>query len=371
MLALYMYLNTKDKEQRNSKIKFFCGFLVFIVISMYTHILPAVFIIGLVLLDIFLNGNYRHKVYVAVVLCLVVLFLISSLNPHQVMTYFILPSSMSSQFKLSNIFLYSISDLLLGVSIFFGSVVMVILSLISILLYKPKINIMFEYLFGCILLFVVSWLFYSPYLIAPTRVIFYFILPLSFFTSLLISKFKTILSIIFILIIITTMILTSINGANTMLYINNAMTSDEYEFLGHSSIIHNTYNFTEWWTDVPMKNSLIFYSSDLRLPLLQDSFYTIENQRIEVNLNLTVSTTKTTINANETTTVEIIPPFFKYIILSPRMEKSAFFFFKTKYRTVQINQPIPDIWKDLPDWKLVEEYKNIKIYKWIGTSIDG
>jgi hypothetical protein len=82
-------------------------------------------------------------------------------------------------------------------------------------------------------------------------------------------------------------------------------------------------------------------------------------------LNL-ISTTITTTNIDGTVVITKVPPIYKYIIFSPRMEKSAFFFINTKYRTIQIKQPLVDIWKDMTDWKLIEEYKNIKLYKWCG-----
>jgi len=97
-----------------------------------------------------------------------------------------------------------------------------------------------------------------------------------------------------------------------------------------------------------------------------DQSYVIEASKITVSINSTKATTTIIIYENGTVITKITPPIFKYVVLSPRMEKSAFFNVNTKYRTIQINQPIVDIWKDLPDWKLVEEYKNIKLYKWCG-----
>lgn len=342
-----------------------------ITISIFTHTLPAMLVIGLVSLDIFLKGSKKQKLFVFIIIFLSIVFLFSPFNPNQVMISAILPSTMLSHFSLSNIFLYSITDFLLGASIFFGSVCLVAITLISLFLCRPKFSIMYEYLFGCICLFLVSWFFYSPYLVGPTRIVFYFIIPLSYFVSILVSKFKNKISIIFTLFIVVCMVLTSLNGSNTMLYINNAVTSDEYNFLEHSSLIHSTYYFGEWWTDMPLKSSLLLFSSNLTKVVLPDTFWVLEGQKVKVDLNSTKTTLKIIVNTNGTTTTVVIPPIFKYVILSPRMEKSAFFFFNTEHRTIQVNQPIPDIWKDMPDWKCVEEYKNIKIYKWTGTIIEG
>jgi hypothetical protein len=370
IIALYSYLNIKNKELRKDKIIFFCGFLVFMTISIFTHILPAVFIFGVVSLDVFLKGSTKHKIIVILGIFMLVSFLYSPLNPHQTMMYSIIPSVMLSQFNLSNIFLYSISDILLGVSIFFGSIVLLILTIISIIIYKPKTQIMFIYLFGCVFLFIISWFFYSSYLIAPTRVLVYFILPLSYFSSLLFNILKFKKSIIFMFIVIIIMVFSSLNGINTMLYVNNTMTSDEYEFLDKSITVGSTYNFGDWWTDMPLKSSILLFSSDLRPAILPNTFYLVDGQKIILDLNSTKST-KSIIYVNGTEIILKKPPVFKYILLSPRMEKSAYFHVNTKYRTIQLNTPIVDIWKDLPDWKLVEEYKNIKIYKWIETYIEG
>jgi hypothetical protein len=117
---------------------------------------------------------------------------------------------------------------------------------------------------------------------------------------------------------------------------------------------------------MPLKSSLLLFSSNLKPTILPDTFHVNDNKNIVVNLNSTISTTITTTNIDGTVVITKVPPIYKYIIFSPRMEKSAFFFINTKYRTIQIKQPLVDIWKDMTDWKLIEEYKNIKLYKWCG-----
>lgn len=375
MIALYMYLNIKDKEQRNHKIKFFCGFLVFIIISIFSHLLPATFILGVISLDMFLRGNKKNKILVLLFMCSVIIFLYSPLNPNQTMMYSIRPDFLLSQFSWSNISsLYSISDLIFGVSIFFGSVVLIFLSLPEILSFKYKNQFMYIYLFGCLVLFVASWLVYSNYLIAPTRVVLYFIIPFSYFTSIFISKFKNKISVICVFIIVITTILTSLNGVNTMLFIDKSLTLDEYTFLEKSVCVQTATSFGDWWTDTIFRESLLISLNNtvsVRPSSLPNISNIVDTTKLRANVNTTLSTTTTTTYTNGTTITKIVPPIFKYILLSPRMEKSAFFLVNTKYRTIQINEPVVDIWKDLPDWKLVEEYKNIKIYKWIGTGIGG
>jgi hypothetical protein len=375
MLALYMYLNIKNKTLRKDKIKFFFGFLVIITVSIFTHLLPATLIIGIVSLDMFLKGNKRNKIIVSLFVCLVIIFLYSPLNPDQTMMYSIRPDLLISQFNLSNILsLYSISDLMLGVSIFFGSVVLIFLSLPEILSFKYKNKFMYIYLFGCLILFIASWLIYSSYLIGPTRVVFYFIIPFAYFTSIFISKFKGKILVIFVFIIIITTILTSLNGINTMLFIDKSLTLDEYTFLEKSTIIQNTTYFDNWWTDTVFRDSLLISLNNInstKPSSLPNIYNSIDVEKLRLNINATLSTITITTYENGTIITKNNPPIFKYVLLSPRMEKSAFFLVNTKYRTIQINQPIPDIWKDLPDWKLIEEYKNIKVYKWIGTDIEG
>jgi hypothetical protein len=370
IVALFFYING-DSNQFKENVKRYVIILLFIILSIFTHVLPATFIIGVISFDIFIRGSVKSKLLIMVSIFIFLLFLYSPLNPNGVMMHSINPSVMLSQFSLSNIFLYSISDLLLGLFIFLGSVILVILTSISILLCRRSSQIMYIYLFGCISLFMASWLVYSAYLIAPTRVIIYFVLPISYFSSLLICKFKQniIIALTFILIILS--VLTSVNGINTMLYINNCMTLDEYVFLENSNTVRSTYNFSEWWTDMPLKSSLLLFSSNLKPTVLPNTFHVNNETKIVINLDSTVSTTISVINSDGSITFKKIPPKYKYIILSPRMEKSAFFFINTKYRTIQVNQPIFDIWKDMSDWKLIEEYKDIKLYKWIDTNIEG
>ena len=109
---------------------------------------------------------------------------------------------------------------------------------------------------------------------------------------------------------------------------------------------------------MPLESSILLFHSPYEIPTLPDTMYDLNNGKDLIELN----STRATVLANGT----IIPPRFKYILISPRMEKSAFFTIDTNNRTIQINQPITDVWKNLPDWKLIEEYRNVKVYKWIG-----
>jgi hypothetical protein len=88
--------------------KNYIGFVGFIIPSLYAHLLPAVFIIGVVSLDIFLKGTVKNKIIVIIFGICLILFLYSPFNPHQRMIYSITPNIFASQFNISNIFLYSI-----------------------------------------------------------------------------------------------------------------------------------------------------------------------------------------------------------------------------------------------------------------------
>ena len=353
---------------RNKYLKF----SVLIILSLFSHILPAVFILGIVFLDTFLKGNTKQKSIVIVVGICLVLFLYSPLNPHQRMIYSITPNIILSQFSLANIFLYNIQDILLGVGIFSGSVVLLLLTFVSIVSIRPKKQLMYIYLFGAISLFIASWMFYSPYLLAPTRVVFYFIVPLSFFSTILITKSKHINQKSFTFIIVLIMIISSLNGVDTMLYTSKAVTLDEYYFIENSVVVNDieSKNYDNWWADTPLRSALTIWGVFSKSTFELSQTYVIEATKITINVNSTKTTTKI-VYENGVMVTKIVPPIFKYVVLSPRMEKSAYFNINTKYRTIQISQPVVDIWKDMPDWKLVEEYKNIKLYKWIGIDIEG
>jgi hypothetical protein len=358
LIALYMYIEFNISDKINIKARYVVGFIIFILLSVFTHTLPPIFIIGVVSLDLLLKGSRKIKIGIFIFILSLFIFLISPLNPNQVLAHTIFPASLLSQFNIFNLFLYNIPDMILGLSIFLGSIIILTLSFISILIYKPNVKIMYIYLFGAISLFFVSLFFYSPFLIGPTRSIFYFVLPISYFISVLISKLNNKYTIFITLLLIITMITTSMFNVNTMLYLNNTVTTDEYNFLSTSTLIHDTSNYQDWWMDTPLKSSILLFYSPYKIPILPETMYNMNNARDTIQLN----STRVTVLSNGT----IIPPKYKYILLSQRMEKSAFFTVNTKYRTLQIIIPIVDVWKDLPDWKLVESHDNVKIYKWIG-----
>jgi hypothetical protein len=228
---------------------------------------------------------------------------------------------------------------------------------------------MYIYLFGTFTVFVVSWLVYSSYLIAPTRVVFYFIVPLSYFTTILISQFRHFQKLI-VLLIIFIMIISSYNGVDTMLYTNKCVTKDEYEFLENSKTI-NEFDYEEygiWWADFPLRSALLLRGVYRNPTFIPDLSYAETESKAISDINNTLPTIIKIKYDNGTTITKIIPPVFKYVILSPRMEQHGFFMIYTKYRTIQVYDPIPDIWKDSWGWELVEVYRNIKVYKWIGDT---
>jgi len=162
------------------------------------------------------------------------------------------------------------------------------------------------------------------------------------------------------------MILTSLNGISVMLYTNNFMSIDEYVFLENSPTIHSLNSYSDWWTDMPFRASLLIANTNASPTSLPNLPHLINTTSARLKINATISTIITETFTNGTVTTRIIPPTYKYVLLSPRMERNAFFFMYTNSRTIQINYPVVDIWKDMPDWKLIEEYKNIKLYKWCG-----
>ena len=158
-----------------------------------------------------------------------------------------------------------------------------------------------------------------------------------------------------------------------MLYTSKTVTLDEYYFLENSKIINGIEykNYDDWWADTPLRSALAMRGNLSKPTFTSDQSYVIEASKIVVNVNSTIPIITKITYDNGTVETKITSPIFKYVILSPRMMKSAFFNINTKYRTIQVNQPVVDIWKDMSGWKLVEEYKNIKLYKWIGTNIEG
>lgn len=375
LFALILYLK-----------KNYVGFAALIIVSFFVHLLPPALMLAIVSIDLFFKGSKRSKIIVVLALVVTVVFLYSPLNPHQRILASIDPSVILSKFKLSNIFsLYSLTDLSFGISIYFGSILLLIIAVVSMLIFKTKNRQMWIYLFCVCSLFAFSWVVYISTLMAPTRMMFYFIIPLAYFASILINKLGSVSVGVITLILILAMIGSSLIGVTSVLYVKTSLTIDEYTFLETCKEINfKDIPFTQWWSDMPMKSALAMYTQNKKPSVVIDKTFFSNATQAAAYKNTTVTTIHTTTfttvtthtetytnetihittHVNETVKVEKVPPLYIYVILSPRMESGALFFDYSQYRTTQDIEPVEDIWKNAVDWKLIEEYNDVKLYKW-------
>jgi len=346
ILALALYQQTK--------IKYGFGLVLGCLgLSLWSHVLPAVIIAGTIFIHKFLFSGLKGKI---IGLCLIIgvgLILFSSFSPHLRVIDVGNPITMLSNLSISNLFLYSITELFFGIKIFSGLLILLLLS-IPMLILKPKNHkILLSLLIVSILIFIFSWIAYSPQIFAPPRLTLYFVIPLSYYATLTIWKiYKTNKKSLFIVgLIVTTMLISIFSGLQPMLWIDNAMTKYEYQALqDNKDIITDVY---DWWCDYPVRIAI----TRITLSNIKHAPTNETKAIIDSEIFRNYSATVTPNNAN-------IVISFKYVFYSERMSKEGLFImYYGEGRSKQIREPIPNIWETSPFWKLVYNNTEVKIYE--------
>jgi hypothetical protein len=346
IFALYFY----SKKQ-------YLPTVVLISLSFYTHLLPAFFLVLTIFLHQFFIRSKKAKILITIPLFSIIIFLLSPLNPHQRLVSVLNPATLLTHFNLSNLFVYSLTDLAFGIIIFLGIILLSLLTLISLVKYKTQNKIIFSMLVIAISVFIFSWIVYSPNLFAPPRLTFYFVIPLSFYTAVFITKFNFKTKVpklwkhFLVLFILISMICSSIFGSQTMLFYQNSVTKNEYLALNDLNNL-GLFNIdpSYWWSDYPIRISisaitLIMYSNI--------SITTTVDETSVINNSIQLA------NQNDTLKSDTI---FKYIFFSERMEKESFFTVFTNNRTTQIREPLNDIWSNSTMWELIYSNYGVKVY---------
>jgi hypothetical protein len=322
--------------------------IILLGLTFYTHLLPGFFIILTIFIYQFITRNIKIKILSIAIFLGVVLFLFSPLNPQQRLISTLNPVTLLSHFNLSNIFLYSGQDLILGITIFLGTIVLGILTLISFKKYKTQNTFIFSMLIASILLFVFSWITYSPQLFAPPRLTLYFIIPLSFYAGILLIKLRKSFIFISILLITIIMVSSTFPGLQPMLLYQNSVTTNEYKALGDlQQQGYMNVNPYYWWSDYPIRIALTARSPLGFGPTIEINETQIKNISLEM--------------FNETMALDLSTSF-KYIFFSERMEQESFFLIYTENRTQQIRKPISDIWQNSTIWQLIYHNYGVKVY---------
>jgi asparagine N-glycosylation enzyme membrane subunit Stt3 len=341
--ALYLY--TRKKYVPAS---------ILIGLAFYTHLLPAVFAVLIIFTHQFYIRSIKIKVLSIISISAMALFLLSPFNPHQRLASVIEPTVLITHFNPSNIFLYSFSDILIGLSVFLGTVALGLLTIISLVKYKIQNKLVFSMLIVAFLVFVFSWIVYSPNIFAPPRLTFYFIIPLSFFASVLIVKSyqPTFIKYGVVALIVSLMLCSSIVGLRSMIWVQNSATNDEYSALDDlQNLGLLNINPSRWWSDYPIRISI---TSRASLTNPDMSINSAVNETDVINSSAQLADQNATLNQNT---------LFKYVFFSERMKKESFFTVYTDNRTAQIREPLHDIWSNSSIWHLIYYNYGVKVYE--------
>lgn len=339
--ALAVYQKAKTK-------KMFALFVGLISLSLWSHILPAIFVVGTVFVHRFLFGNRKEKIVGLVLAISVALLLLSPFSPHKRIVSVGNPLTLLSNFSVENLFLYSGSDLLVGAQMFLGLLALFLLAVPSVICSRKKSKLQFSFLAVAVLFFGFSWVAYSPQVFAPPRLTFYFIVPLAYFATLTVWKlfnYKNIkpLAIGFIL---SLMILSVSFGLQPLLWVNNSLTNAEYQALNDNKDIIN--NVNNWWMDYPV-----------RIAVTRMTINSISQSAL--NETEAIISSQSWINASDTLIAN--KTGFSYVFYSERMAKEGLFIvYSEGQRTQQIRKPVENIWENSSLWELIYENSEVKVY---------
>ncbi len=328
-------------------------------ISFISHLLPGLFVVLTIFLHQLLFGQRKNKIIACFIILGGILFLYSPLNTHQGLTSRLTPIELLSNLKISNFSLYSISELYLGFKVYFGTIVLLYLSFLSL----PKIihnksKLMWSMFLASCGLFLGLWLDYNTNLLSPTRLMIYFIIPLSYFSVCSInwlSSNKNSKKILITSLILLAMFSAFINGLQPMLWVNDSLTKnenmalDQIQSLQLLKIPSGEYwqRFYPVWGDYP---ALVGLTSRTMTTNVALEFNDTVNIQLWTNLLNPYSTlTNTT--------------FFKYVFISDRIIKNGLFINYTTTRNFLIHKPVQDIWYNSSIWNLIYSSNGVKLYE--------
>jgi len=329
----------------------------FLILSLFSHLLPGAFTIGVVAVDMFLNTSKKKKL-IAIGLCLAFyLFILSPFDTHIKQQDKINPIYLISRFKISNIMLYSATDIAFGISVFMGSIFLILFSLLEIISTKFSIDkIIISMLIVATGLFTFSWIFYSPYLFAPPRLTIYFIIPLAMLSSKWISSMKGNRKYIIFMFISVIMILSTFSGLNAFLTVSDAPTLNEYSAINDLYKTGVIKDYDKWFADYPATCSIVSAEITDSFLYIKPANQTLVDTQSEELYNMihTLATNTTAQNIK-------VPSRYDYIFVSDRMTNLAFFNIYTGSRAYQVHFPFK--WEESSSWRLIYNRYGVKVYQ--------
>jgi hypothetical protein len=304
-----------------------------------THLLPTAYALAVVYLDRMLVLPNRWRAVLGLSVVALVAAFYSPLNPHQRIVSTLNPVSLLKGFILSNIGIYSLQELGLGLTIFGGFVALGLAAALGRLRTRDRLMDVMGLVAGAV--FVFSWLDYQPNVFAPPRLTFYFVVPFIYYALRVISGRTA-------LIFAGVSVVALIGGTPMMLMTDVAVTDEEYAALGELSEMGLISDLGWWFSDYPVTTSLALYASNVKLWDIDTSTLGLI-QRTEKIRNLTTSP------------IFVYP--YQYVFISERMTSGrAYLLVNTDGRTGRVTTTISDIWAGHPAWRLVYEGHGVKVY---------
>lgn len=321
--------------------RFYFGAILSLIIMPFAHLLPFAYGVAMVSGDQFLHGNPRQRKLAVILMGVFIVYIYSPINTHLRLTSVLNPLVILSKFKLSNIGIYSVSELMFGAKIFAGTFFLILFTIIHLVMYEKKERFYFTQLIITVGLIIWSWMGYSTHIFAPPRLTIYLIIPCAVYATKLLNKNS--LSLLCVL-----MVVSSYLGVSTMLYINDALTREEAVAINDLKMMGILDKPVIWWTDYTARNYL-----------LMEGIYIIEPVEV-VNETQIAEKSVQLLDPYTTTGHDSI---FDYVFLSKRMEKNAFYILTNGTRSVQVHKPVKDIWEDNPFWTKIYEKNGVKVYE--------
>ena len=294
--------------------KHFISSILILAVVPLAHVLPFLFIVLVVCLDLLLKG----KILPALMICTIsLIFLFNSfISPHRALTKKFLESISFSR-AFSKMFLFSPLELVVSSRFYLGTVMMLLLALVG---FRKWERIEQEMILVSLVMFVGSTLFYDAGVISPMRITPYISIPLFSICAKVITKKSIIIGLV-----VSMIVSPLIGGTDRFVWLSDAITEEEivaiewFEAEGHFEQGRIIYLYC----DLPVKQYVQLYSYKK---------------------------------------VNITHP--KYVFISERMSKRSFsLIMQEGKRTLDLRVPMEDVWSNSPSWKLIYDEQGVKIYE--------
>lgn len=340
LFLMFLFLGFYIRKQKRASI-------ILLTIIPFAHTLPFIFSIIVVAIHRLLGNENKHTGLMVIVLTGVAIII--PLIIHKSQTSYVF-SGIITNFSLSNIFVYDLSDILEFLPIYLGIIIMATIGLFRIRKWNGMISALYPVSFIGIL---ISLLGYNSMVIAPTRFLVYLAIPS---ICLVVTEIKNRRFLGLLVIIMIASPLTG--GLNKVVWVADSITVEEIEAVdwiienGYFKLItdveHNYTKYGIWFFDTTVYHYTCLYGKQAWM-------------NYEVFLNYKYPNSSWDKNSGQAYQPD-------YVFLSERIENRGFFIDRgsvgNRFQRAQvIHAPIKNIWKDDPNWKEIYNHNKVIIYE--------